>query len=84
MGAMKARVGLTPITDKEAELFMRAKNLINSEASAITPQEKIDKMNIKLSDFIAEKLKMYDEKWKAEKNFKHIASDMALSAESMK
>ncbi len=84
MGFAKARVSLTPITDADKEIFPRAKELINAEPPVVTPQEKIDERNIKLKDFIAEKLKMYEDVWKKEKDFKHISSEMALSAEAMK
>ena len=84
MGIGKARVGLTPITDANKELFERATELIHKEGAAVTSQEKIDQMNVKLKKFIDEKLKMYEETWKKEKNFKHISADMALSSEAMK
>jgi hypothetical protein len=83
MGAMKARVGLKPITASD-EVFERAKELVKKEAPTVTSQEKIDQMNVKLKDFIADKLKTYEEVWKKEKNFKHISSDMAIAAEALK
>jgi hypothetical protein len=85
MGLAKARVGLNPITDtSDKELFIRAKELINAETAVVTPQEKIDQMNVKLKDFIAEKLKTYEEKWKNEKEFKHISPDMVISGDGLK
>jgi hypothetical protein len=83
MGAMKARVGFTPITASDDQ-FQRAKELINSEPPYVTPQEKIDAMNTKLDKFIDEQLKRYNEEWKGVKNFKHISPDMAIPLESMK
>jgi len=84
MGAWKARVGLSPITDKNTEEFTRAKELIFSEPPSTTPQKKVDEMNVKLKDFIAEKLKMYDEVWKSKYNYPVITQDMAIPAESLK
>jgi len=84
MGAWKARVGLSPITDKNTEEFTRAKDLIFSEPPSSTPQKKVDEMNVKLKDFIADKLKMYDEVWKSKYNYPVITQDMAIPAESMK
>lgn len=84
MGAWKARVGLRPITTNDIDVFDRAKELILEKAPVVTPSEKIEKMNEKLALFIAEKLKMYDEVWKNEKNFKHISPEMAIPADAMK
>jgi len=85
MGFGKARVGLNPITDtSDADAFKRAKELLHKESAVVTPQEKIDQMNIKLKDFIAEKLKMYEDDWKKTKDFKHISADMMISAEGLK
>ena len=84
MGIGKARVALRPITSANGEDFLRAKTLIKSEPPAITSQQKIDEMNVKLKDFIAEKLNMYNTTWKKEKDFKHISGEMALSEEDMK
>ena len=77
MGAMKARVGATPI-DESSEVFARAKELVNSKPPEVTPQEKIDKSNVKLKKFIEEKLEMYNTKWKTEKNFRHISAEMDI------
>lgn len=79
MGIGKARVGLSPITASATEVFARAKELVKTEPPQITPQEKIDKMNIKLKDFIAEKLNKYETTWKHEKNFPRISPDMAIA-----
>ncbi len=84
MGAWKARVGLSPLSVNDKDLFERAKKLINKKEPVITPVAKIEKMNKKLKKFISEKLKMYDEKWKNEKNFKHISADMAIPPDEMK
>ncbi len=84
MGAWKGRVGLNPISVNDKELFDQAKELIKSKKPVITSEKKIKEMNEKLEGFIAEKLKMYDEVWKNEKNFKHISADMAIPAEAMK
>lgn len=84
MGIGKARVGMRPLTAENKEDFARVKELILKEAPVVTSQQKIDEMNVKLKGFIDEKLKMYNDKWKQEKNFKHISADMALSEEDMK
>jgi len=84
MGGWKPRVGFNPITIDDGELLDRAVALINKKEAKITPDAKIKKMNIKLEKFIDEKLKMYDEKWKHEKNFKHISSDMAIPQNYLK
>jgi len=83
MGAWKARVGFNPITADD-ERFERAKKLISSKPPVITPLSKIDDMNKKLADFIAEQLKKYNEDWKLTHNFKHISPEMAIPEEAMK
>ena len=84
MGAMKARVGLTPITIKNTKEFERAKELILAEAPVITPGEKIESMNIRLADFIREKLTQYETEWKSTKDFGHISADMDIPVDAMK
>lgn len=83
MGAWKARVGANPISVEETELFERAKELINNKKAVVTPEKKIEKMNIELAEFITERLKQYEEEWKDVKNFKHISADMAIPPEAM-
>ena len=83
MGFGKARVSLSPINATD-ENFKRAKELVMKKPPVVTSQEKIDAMNIKLKDFIAEKLDMYETTWKKEKDFKNITADMAIPAESLK
>ncbi len=84
MGAWKARVGLAPLTIKDAETFERAKKIILSEPPVVTPENKIQSMNIKLADFIKEKLDLYETEWKSTKDFGHITADMAIPVEAMK
>jgi len=84
MGAWKARVGFDTLTVNNKELFERAKKLINEKAPSVTSDEKIQEMNKKLEVFIAEKLQLYNDQWKLEKNFKRITSDMAIPTEYMK
>ncbi len=84
MGAWKARVGLSPITIQNNELFNRAKELVQSKPPVITPEDKIQSMNVKLADFIKEKLNQYETEWKSTKNFGHISADMAIPVESLK
>jgi hypothetical protein len=83
IGAWKARVGCSPI-DASDERFARAKSLINKEPPVETPQKKIDDMNKKLDKFIVENLDNYNNKWKNEKNFKHISPEMAIPESEMK
>jgi len=84
MGFWKAHVGLTPISVSDTESFDRSKELINKKEPIVTPEAKIEEMNKKLKDFIAEELKHYDEVTKHERNFKHISPDMAIPADAMK
>jgi hypothetical protein len=84
MGVMKARVGLNPITIQNNELFNRAKELVQMEPPVITPEDKIQSMNVKLEKFIKEKLNLYETEWKTTKNFGHISADMAIPVESLK
>jgi hypothetical protein len=81
MGIGIARVGLTPITQNH-EVFERAKKLVDKKAPAITPQETIDRKGINLASFISEKLQAYHDHWKQEKNFNHLAADMAIPLKS--
>ncbi|MCU0462898.1 MAG: hypothetical protein MUF36_12950 [Bacteroidales bacterium] len=83
MGAMKARVGMTPITASD-ERFARAKELIQKQPPVVTPQKKIDDLNVKLAKFIPEQLEKYNTIWKAEKNFKSITPDMAIPEDLLK
>jgi len=83
MGGWKGRIGFNPISVSDVEIFERAKELINKKEAIITPANKIEKMNIKLESFITEKLKMYNDVWKDEKNFKHISPEMAIPENAM-
>lgn len=83
MGFWKAHVGFTPISMNDTEKFERAKKLILDKKPSITPPEKIEKTNKKLEKFIPEMLKLYEEQWMSEKNFRHISADMAIHIESM-
>ncbi len=83
IGAWKGHVGLTPISSADTAKFIRARKLINSKKPIITSPEKIKKKNKKLQKFIASKLKIYEEKWKNERNFKHLSSDMAIPKDKL-
>lgn len=83
MGAWKPRVGFNPITYNDVDIFERAKDLINKKDPVITPDKKIEEMNVKLKPFIEEKLEMYNTTWKNEKDFKHISPDMAIPESAM-
>jgi hypothetical protein len=84
MGFWKAHVGLTPISVNDAELFRRAKEMINSKPPVDIPEAQIEKMNNKLSEFIPEMLDRYEKEWKQERNFKHISADMDIPGEEMR
>lgn len=84
IGAWKAHVGLTPISINDEDKFKRAYALIQEKAPIVTPQAKMDKTSKKLIKFIPAKLKMYEDKWKHEKNFRHIDADMAITIEALK
>lgn len=84
MGFWKAHVGLSPISSNDTELFERAKKLIISESPVITPEETLEKKNIKLAEFIPEQLEIYEKESKYIRNFKHLSADMAISAENIK
>lgn len=84
MGAMKARVGLTPVTIDKVEDLHKVKMLVNEKAPTVTPNEKIEKMNKKLEKFIADKLNNYETKLKNEHSFNHVSTDMAIPLESLK
>jgi hypothetical protein len=83
IGFAKARVGFSPITEKDIE-FDRAKELILAKGPIITPEEKIAEMNVKLADFIKVKLIQYETDWKLTKNFKHISPEMAIPSNALK
>ena len=83
MGAWKARVGLTPLSISDAETFKNEKKLINKRPPVVTPENKIEKMNEKLADFIQEKLEMYETTWKDEQNFNHLSPDMAIPEDQL-
>ena len=40
-------------------------------------------MNVKLADFIKEKLIQYETDWKLTKNFRHISPEMAIPSNAM-
>ena len=50
MGFGKARVSLTPITEKQQKLFNRAKKLFNKKAPVTTSEEVIQRTNKKLEN----------------------------------
>lgn len=83
MGATRGRVGLHPITTTDID-FEKVKKLIMSFDEIIPSQKEINKMNVKLADFMKEKLAMYETEWKHTKNFKSLTPDMAIPAEAMK
>jgi hypothetical protein len=83
-GAVKYRVKLVPITEKDTQLFKQARKLINSRPPIETPKSKIDQMNIQLADFIKTRLDQYETDWKFTNDYKSITPEMNISAEAMK
>jgi hypothetical protein len=84
MGAFVARVSLEPITAINSEEFLKIKAMVMKKAPVVTPQAKIDELNIRLKDFIAEKLNMYNTEWKQKYPYSKITPDMAIPLESLK
>jgi hypothetical protein len=84
MGFWKAHVGMSPLDVSNAELFHRAKKLIDSKPPVEISQAQIDKMNKKLADFIPENLNKYETESKYEHNFRHLSADMAIPEDAMK
>ncbi len=78
MGFWKAHVGLKPIDNNNMEDFERAKQLIKSKPPVKIPQDKIEKMNVKLQTFIKEELQEYEKVTKAKRNFNHISASMDI------
>jgi hypothetical protein len=83
MGWGRPRVSAYPLTSNSKEEFERVKKLIKSKAPVVTPESKIQEMNVKLEDFIKEKLAMYEKEWKKTKDFSHIKPEMAIPVELM-
>jgi hypothetical protein len=83
MGAWKIHVVLNPINASDKR-FKRAKELINSKAPVVTTPEKIEEINKKLTEFIPEQLRKYEQEWKDTKVVKHMSADMAIPEEAMK
>jgi hypothetical protein len=83
-GWARVRVSAYPLSSNSKEEFERVKKLIKSKAPVVTPEAKIQEMNIKLSDFIKEKLAMYENEWKQTKDFSHIKPEMAIPIEMLK
>ena len=48
MGVMKAHVGLTPVTIDKTEDIHKVKLLVDKKEPAVTPDDKLEKMNKKL------------------------------------
>jgi hypothetical protein len=84
MGAMKARVGFTPVSYTDTEQFQDCRDLIVKNPPKITPEEDIEKTNLKLGKKISENLKSYETTLKNEKNFRQLTADMAIPPEGLK
>ncbi len=83
-GSWNARVGFSPLSVNDKELFERAKKIINENSPVVTPENRIEERNAKLKSSIEKSLKMYDEEWKNTKPFKSILPDMDIPAEALK
>jgi hypothetical protein len=80
------KLGFSPITPNDKELFAQAKALVNANPPMITPEKVFVKKKEKLVKFIPEKLKLWNEKYKIdpEKHFKNLTADMATPLEALK
>jgi len=83
-GGWNARVGFSPLSVNDKELFERAKKLIMENPPVITADSRIEEKNRKLKSTIEKNLKMYEEEWKNTKPFKNISPDMDIPADALK
>lgn len=83
-GGWNARVGFSPLSVSDKELFDRAKKIVNENPPVITPEKRIEEKNKKLKETIAKSLKTYEEEWKNTKPFKSILPDMDIPADALK
>jgi hypothetical protein len=81
MGIGIARVGLTPIDEKH-KVFPRAKELVDKKPPVVVTEDHLRTENIRLADFIREKLETYEKKWKHDLEVKKLTPDMALTLTS--
>lgn len=82
-GAVKYRVELIPITEKDTDFFKQARKLINSRPPVVTPKSKIDLMNVQLADFIKKRLEQYETDWKFTIEYGNITPEMNIPPEAM-
>jgi hypothetical protein len=80
------KLGFTPVTSKDGDLFNQCKTMIKGKAPIVTPEKVYVKKQKKLAKLIPERLRLWNEKYKndPEKHFKHISADMTTSPEEMK
>ncbi len=85
MGAMKARIGLEPITIDNPD-FDRVKELVLQKAPVVTPESKIKDTEKKLAakGFVENIMKRYESEWKNAKNTQTISPDMFIPQEKLK
>jgi hypothetical protein len=83
MGFWRNNPKLVPITSAHPD-FNAAALLIKSKPSMVTPQNKIDKMNQDMGQFIPDNLNNYETKLKNEKQFPSITPEMAIPVEALK
>lgn len=82
LGAISAAVKL--YTDEDEKRFKKAVAIINEKAPTVTDKSIIDSENTEMKEYIAEKLALYENEWKAIKNYPHISAEMAIPPEKMK
>jgi hypothetical protein len=82
MGAMSAAVKL--FTAEDERKLEKALQIVNSKAPVVTDQSIIEYENSEMKEYIAEKLALYENEWKAENDYPHISADMTVPAEKMK
>ena len=82
MGAMSAAVKL--YTSEDNKRLKKAVSIITKKAPVVTDKSIIDYENAEMKDYIAEKLSLYENEWKATKNYPHISPEMAIPEAMMK
>jgi len=82
MGAMKAHVGLRPISADDKD-FDRVKKMIEKDKPVELKADKVEARGKKLADFIQKELAHYNET-KDKPSIKHLTSDMAIPEDKLK
>jgi hypothetical protein len=82
MGAISAAVKL--YTAENEKRFKKAVAIINKKEPKVTAKSIIDYENTEMKEYIAQKLDLYENGWKAKNNYPHISAEMAIPSEKMK